>query len=96
MTQQTKDEVMVTQYLRPDGRKREMLAPVGENYVEKAKGMVLSAEVLPYGKVALYARLKTDPEEEELIDFAQNGPGPRSPVAVLRSLIDELHRRRTK
>jgi hypothetical protein len=86
----TKEDVEVIQYLRPDGKKRIMYAPIGEQYVQKSKNMVCSAEELPNGTIVIYVRWDYGPEEKELIEFATNGPGDNSPNEVLKSMIDRL------
>jgi len=89
------NEIEVTQYLRPDGKRVLCFAPVGEFYVEKAEGMIFSAEVSRDSLcVLLYARLAEDPEEEELCEIASNGPGPNEPPICLRRMIDELYAKR--
>jgi hypothetical protein len=84
--------IYVTQYLRPDGRKRVCVVDVGEHHAEQAEGMVFSVEELPTGQVAIYARWDWQDEEEESIQFAKNGRGLNSPTNVLRRMIDELHK----
>ena len=88
------DEVAVVQYLRPDGRKRVVFAPVGIGYVSKAEGMVLSAEVLTTGFVAMYGRYENEPEEAELIELSPNDG--EEPTKLLRTLIDRVIERRSK
>ena len=90
----TTNEVKVIQYLRPDGRQREMLVDVDEGYVEKAKDMVLSAEELTTGEIAVYARFKDEPEENERLELAINGPGNKSPSTMLQKVIDRKYNER--
>jgi len=86
----TKDDVEVIQYLRPNGVRRRMFAPVGIEYVKKAKDMVLSAEDLKNGEVAIYGRMKDQSEDDEIVRIAINGSGYLSPTNVLRKLILEV------
>ena len=86
----SEDELPIVQYLRPNGQKRMMFAPVGKEYVEKAKGLELSTEWLPTGKVALYGKRKGETDEKEITVLADNGPGENDPVIALRILIDRL------
>ena len=86
----TEDELPITQYLRPNGEKRIMFAPVGREYVEKAGGLVLSVEWLPTGKVALYGRRENESGDKEVCELADNGQGEREPTVILRKLIDRL------
>lgn len=86
----SEDELPIIQYLRSNGQKRMMFAPIGRDYVEKAKGLELSAEWLPTGKVALYGKRKDESDEKEICELADNGSGENEPVVVLRRLIDRL------
>ena len=83
------NEVWVTQYLRPDGRTQRVLATVTPEAkkISDNMNMLLSAEVLTTGQVAVYARFSDEPEENEGISIANNGPGDNSPEAVLSALI---------
>lgn len=92
--QPTKDDIEVTQYLRPDGRKRTVYAPVGEEYAKKAENMILSAEELTTGMIVVYARWAGEPEENEYFELASNGPGPRSPTSVLKLCIEHKFKER--
>ena len=56
------DELEVIQYLRPDGRRRRMLAPVGVEYVKKAKNLIITAEWLG-GTINICGRRKGESEE---------------------------------
>ena len=85
-------EVEVIQYLRPDGKRRRMAVPLGEDYVEKAKDLILSAEELRTGEIALYARRKSRSTEHEFIELAENGPRPESPDKKLRLLINRMRK----
>ena len=84
------DEVEITQYLRPNGRKRKLYAKVGKDIAKKAEGLVLSAEVLPTGLIAIYARRRGDSEENEKMRLAENGPGENSPTNKLIELINSF------
>lgn len=88
------DEVLVRQYLRPKGAIREVYAPVGEEYVKKAKGMILSAEELTIGQIAVYARWADEPVESETLELAVNGPGPNGPTEMLRKCINTKYTER--
>jgi hypothetical protein len=86
----TENDVPVTQYLRPDGRKRTLYAPLGKEYVTKAKNMACSAEELRTGQLVLYVRWDYQDDEDELVEFATNEPGDDSPNIVLKGMIDKL------
>jgi hypothetical protein len=81
------DEVEVIQYMRPDGKRRRTLAPVGKGFVEMAKDMVISTEQITVGRVVIYVRRKDEDGKREIMRIAQNGPGRNSPTKVLRALI---------
>jgi len=83
-------EVEVIQFLRPDAKRRRMIAPVGKDLAEKAKNLILSAEQLRTGKIAIYARKIGESEENEKMDLANNGPGINSPANVLKKLIRKV------
>jgi len=84
------NEVEVTQYLRPNGMPRQTFAPVGEDYVKKAEGMIFTAEVLTTWKVVIYGRRIGQPVDEEVSEIAENSPGPNTPLEALRRIIDRL------
>jgi len=81
-------DVEIIQFLRPNGRRRRMLVDVGEELAAKAKGLIISAEELGTGKVSIFIRRKSDPEEAEHLDLAENGPGKNSPTEVLKRMIE--------
>ena len=83
-------EVEVIQFLRPNRKRRRMAAYVGKEMARKAEDLILSAEDLGTGKVALWARKIGQPEEMEKIEIADNGPGDNSPYKCLIKLIEEL------
>ena len=66
-----------------------MLAEVGKELAAKAKGLIISAEELGTGKVAIYLRQKGEPEEAERLELAENGPGKNSPTEVLKRMIEK-------
>jgi hypothetical protein len=66
------EDVEVCQYLRPDGRKRKMAAPLGKEYKEKVKGLVIAAEELMNGSIVIYIRHGDQPEEDEQCRVFQN------------------------
>ena len=81
-------DVEIIQFLRPNGRRRRMLADVGEELAAKAKDLIISAEELQTGKVAIYTRRKSEPVEAERLELAENGPGKNSPTEVLKRMIE--------
>lgn len=88
----SENEVEVIQFLRPDGKRRLMVAPVGKESAKKAKNFILSAEVLRNGVIVLYARRIGEPEEAEKSKLAKKGPGHDSPTDALKRLIQEMEK----
>ena len=82
------DVVEVCQYLRPDGRKRKMAAPLGKEYHEKAKGLVISAEKLMTGLIVIYIRREgQDPEDEQSRILSNDRAGV---IDGFKAFIDEF------
>jgi len=70
------NEIEAIQYLRPDGKRRCMMAVIkNKKIVKYSRKMILSMEELRTGEVAFYARFKDEKEEEENIILLNNGPG---------------------
>lgn len=82
--------VKITQYLRPNGKKRIVIADIDKEHADKAKGLILSCELLPINKLLIYGRKKGQTEEEEITEMANNGPGENDPNTALCRLIDRL------
>ena len=82
------DEIEIIQYLRPDGKRRRMAAPIGKENVLKAKDLIISTEELTSGEIAIYVRRTGEPEEDEKMELAENGPGENSPNDVLIRMIN--------
>ncbi len=87
---QKDDEVEIIQYLRPDARRRRMVAKVGTEVAALAKDLVLTCEDLGTGLINLTARFTWQPEEQECSEIAINGPGAGSPAKVLAVLIKQV------
>jgi hypothetical protein len=83
--------VPVTQYISPNGRMKThevSVSPEAHALWERhSDDISLSAEVLRTGDVAVYARFRSRPEEEELIDVVPRGGSARD---ALSSLIVKL------
>jgi len=62
----------ITQYLRPDGRKKPLTIEVSDDISKLAEDMILSCEVLQTGQIAVYCRHKHEIEEDELCLIAEN------------------------
>ena len=88
------DEVEVIQFLRPHGKRRRMLANVGEEAAKKAADMVLAAEDLTTGEVVVYARSIAEDEENEISEIATNWQGKHSPTECLKRLIEKKFKER--
>lgn len=80
-------DVEIIQFMRPNGRRRRMLAEVGEELAAKSKGLIISVEELGTGEVAIYVRRKDESKESEHLELAENGPGKNSPNEVLKRMI---------
>jgi hypothetical protein len=89
--------IKITQYVRPHGRKREVFADLRKEYEKRAKGLEFSCEVLPDGRVAIYAKREGESDEKEHIEIADNVlPGQKSengPNEVLCRMIDKLNKK---
>ena len=80
-------EVEIIQFLRPNAKRRRMVAEVGEDLAKASQDLILSAEDLGNGSVAIYVRSKGEKPEREHAAIAQNGPGRHNPTAVLSRMI---------
>ena len=87
-----KHYVKITQYMRPNGRKTVIEAPVSEEHKKwcDEHQPILSVETITGGIVAIYGRKKEWAEEDEIILLAENSPGPREPSKILAQLINQL------
>jgi len=81
------DEVELIQFLRPHGKRKRMLATIGEDLAKLAEDMMISAEELKDGRVAVYVMMKGEHTESEIVEIADNGPGENSPTECLKRLI---------
>lgn len=82
-------DVEIIQFLRPDGKRKRVLAEVGEKLAKKAKDLIISAKELMTGEIAIYVRKKNEPEEKERLEIAVKGPGEKSPTECLKRLIQQ-------
>lgn len=80
-------EVPLTQYIPPNGRKKQATATIPKELEKVAAGLIFSAEVLATGLVAVYGRRKGDPEESEQCEIAENNAGKNSPDKKLIKII---------
>jgi len=85
------DEVELTQYIRPNGKKSIVYAPVGKDYVEKAKDFIFSTEILSTGVIAIYGKKVGQSDEDELTELANNFESLNTPTIALKRLIDRLN-----
>ena len=83
-------EVELTQYLRPHGIPRKVIATIDSKHADLAKSYSLACEDLGNGMIAIYGRLPYETEETELTEIAENGPGNNTPNDALIRLIDRL------
>lgn len=82
-------DVEIIEFLRPDGKRRRVLTEVGKELAEKAKNLIVSAEELTTGEIAVYVRKVGEPEVNEIMEIAVNGPGDKSPLEVVKRLIEK-------
>ena len=87
-------EILITQYLRPNGREAIVRAWIPDELVEAAKQLKISAELVTPTQVMIYAHRKGESEEDELTEIADNGPGENSPEVALQRLIKRFEVRR--
>lgn len=94
-TEPTEDEVEVIQFLRPEGKRRRMIANVGKETALLAKDMILSAEELNIpGNLIVYARYQDEDEERERLELVEGEPGKEDPTEMLKKVIQKKHRER--
>jgi hypothetical protein len=85
-----------TQYMRPDGRRRNIWAPCPEGLEAKASAIMdndwrFEAEVLTTGDVSLTV---SDGSEDVAIEIAPNGPEvPRALARLIETAFTKLSRR---
>ena len=84
------DEVEIIQFVRPNAERKRMVASVGKDLAKKAKDLILSAEHLRTGHIAIYVRRIGEAEEAEHTELAENRLGRNSPTNVLKRLIERM------
>jgi hypothetical protein len=84
------DEVEIIQFLRPNAKRRRMVAVVGTDVAVKAEHLILTVEDLGTGQISIWARRVGEPVEKDRIKLADNSPGEREPTKVLIELIEEM------
>ena len=84
------DEVEIIQFLRPNRKRRRMSTRLDKEFKDKAKDIILSAEELTTGKIALYGRKIGTATEFEYMLIVDNGPGNNSPAEVLKKVINHV------
>lgn len=85
-------QITITQFLRPHGNPQTLTGEVrlSDEAAAIVDGMVLSAEVLIGGEVAVYARMKTDHEDDEIMRVTSNDDSVREAMA---DVIEQVQRR---
>ncbi|DBA35233.1 TPA_asm: hypothetical protein vir530_00009 [dsDNA virus vir530] len=84
------DEVEIIQFLRPNGVRRRMSTKLSVALAAVSRNMVLTAEVLPTGKLVICGRMKWQDESEEISTMADNGPGDNDPNRAVATIIRRL------
>ena len=87
-------EIKFVQYLRPDGRKREVACDIPDdlepNYKAiKAAGLEIACEELMTGMVSITV---SHEDGDFLMELGPNGPGPHSPKNNLQKVIRDFDR----
>jgi hypothetical protein len=82
------NEVEIIQYLRPNGKRRRMTCPAPNYILAKVAGMIIEAEEIRTGEIAIWVRGKNEPEENQILEVAINGPGENGTTEVLFRLIE--------
>jgi len=84
------DEVEIIQYMRPDGKRRRMLAPLDAYIAAKADNLIIECEELGNGKLSFTGRKVGEPVENEFCEICFNGPGPNGSIEGLIRLIKRI------
>lgn len=90
------DELEIIQFLRPNGIRRRMSTKLTTELVNKAKNIIISAEELTTGKIAIYGRKIGEPVESEYLLLADNFEGDNSPNKILEKVINHVVERNIK
>jgi len=81
------NEVEIIQFLRPNGKRRFMTCEVSLDVARMSRNMVISAEQLTTGEVAIYVRDKAESIESEMIGIVENrlvsGESPQSKLVEM-------------
>lgn len=86
----TTEEVLVIQYVRPNGKKRLCYAPCDDQeLVKESRCMWISAEVDRIGTVIMYGRYVGDKEDNELITISENGPDVQNKLKELIKAVKQ-------
>ena len=67
------EDTEIIQYLI-NGKRRRMVAGVGVEIARMADNLIIESEILNTGEVAIYGRKIGEPEENEIVEIANNGP----------------------
>ena len=89
-------EIEIIQFLRPDGRRRKMSTRINDELFQLSKNMILSAEELSTGKLALYGRYIGEDVESEYMLLADNYGSENSPNKVLERVIRHIAKTHTQ
>lgn len=83
---------VIQYYLQPELTIKFVETDVGEEYVKKADGLVISVICPPNNtsKIIYFGRKVTQSINEAICMVSDNGPEENSPQKVLRQLIDKL------
>ena len=82
--------IIITQFLRPNGKRAMILAQVPDELHGKAMLLDISCEQIDEKYVAIYAHVKGASEEDELSEIAEIGSKTNGPQQALERLINRF------
>ena len=89
-------DIEIIQFLRPNGKRRKMSTRLNDELFQLSKDMILSAEELSTGKLALYSRYIGEDVESEYMLLADNYESENSPNKVLEKVIRHVAKTHTQ
>ena len=79
--------IVITQFLRPNRKRAEILAQVPDELYGKAMLLDISCEKIDEQHTAVYAHVRGEPAEDELSEIAEMGSKTNGPQQALERLI---------
>ena len=84
----SKGEVEIIQYLSPNGKRRRMACFIGNELAKKAENLIISTEQTNPREVMIYLRKIGNKEENEVSQLANNFKSESSPDKILIKMIE--------